>query len=100
MMTTKQDIISYFDRHQSKAELAMDGDWYRPDDWHDITSSIVDSYGGEGCGSTYYHVYKFDMPDGSTFYLRFDGWYASHYGTDYQDFREVHPKQVTKTEFV
>lgn len=37
---------------------------------------------------------------GETFYLRFDGWYASHYGCDYQDFHEVQPKQVTKTEYI
>lgn len=56
--------------------------------------------GGEDCGSTYYTVYQFDLNGSETFYLRFDGWYASHYGCDYSDFREVQPKQVTKTEYI
>lgn len=101
---TKQDIIDYFKENSRQAECAMEEYWSQPDDWVNVTSSCVDAYGGEDCGSTYYSVYEFHIDNCRltrvTFYLRFDGWYASHYGTDYQDFREVRPKQVTKTEYV
>lgn len=106
-MITKQNIIDYFkdttqgDRYYSNpAEAAMNGEWDQPEDWSSVTSKSVDRYGGEDCGSDYYTVWQFDLEDGTTFFLRFDGWYASHYGCDYQDFREVSPKPVTKVEYV
>ena len=95
----KQDIIDYFKATYSMAELAMYEDWHQPDYWENVTSKTVAHYGGEDCGSTYYTVYEFVVDGTETFYLRFDGWYASHYGTDYQDFREVQPKTVTKVEY-
>lgn len=98
-MTTKQDIIDYF-KEDKFGELAMGGYWQVPSYWEPVTAKVVDEYGGEDCGSTYYTVWQFDLNNGTTFYLRFDGWYASHYGCDYQDFREVKPKEVTKIEFV
>lgn len=100
---TKQDIIDYFKEKSRHAESAMYEDWDQPKNWDNVASKVVDSYGGEDCGSTYYTVYEFRIDNGNegeTFYLRFNGWYASHYGTDYQDFREVRPKQVTRTEYV
>lgn len=112
-MTTKQDIINYFkgsdnlrpdepewDYNNSAAEAAMYDDWDKPESWEGVLVQSVDHYGGEDCGSTYYTVWKFTLDNGETFYLRFDGWYASHYGCDYQDFREVKPKEVTKVEYV
>ena len=105
---TKQDIIDYFtvgedSDYATPGEAAMYEDWGQPKDWDNVTSKPVDHYGGEDCGSTYYTVYEFRIDNGDqgeTFYLRFDGWYASHYGTDYQGLSEVHPKQVTRTEYV
>ena len=58
----------------------------------------VDSYGGEDCGSTYYSVKYFVKHD---IYIRVDGWYQSHYGTDFQDWdeacRQVKPTSKTIT---
>jgi hypothetical protein len=109
MNMTKQDIIEYFTKNEhaeteysTPAESAMYDDWAQPEDWDNVTSESVDHYGGEDCGSTYYTVYKFVIDNamtGETFYLRFDGWYASHYGTDYQDFREVQPRPTQKIEY-
>ncbi len=60
----------------------------------------VDSYGGEDCGSTYYSIKHFVDHD---VYLRVDGWYQSHYGTDFGDWddavKEVKPKVKTVTVF-
>ena len=61
---------------------------------------LMDNYGGEDCGSEYYSVYKFTIPNGEEFAIRFDGYYASHYGTDYHGMREVQPRKKEITEWV
>lgn len=65
---------------------------------HGLTSKVVDSYGGEDCGSTYYAVYE--MSDGiESLFVRFDGHYQSHYGTDYQGYSFVTPKEKKVMEY-
>lgn len=108
---TKQDIIDYFkgtdnirpgeewDYNNNAAEAAMYDDWDQPENWDNVTSKSVAHYGGEDCGSTYYTVYQFDLEGGETFWLKFNGWYASHYGCDYEDFSEAKPKTVTNVEY-
>lgn len=62
-----------------------------------IATESVDSYGGEDQGSEYYHVWKFVLQEESLAtgqpveYIRFDGCYASHYGTDYEGYKYVRP---------
>lgn len=59
---------------------------------------LVDDYGGEGQGDVYWSVYSFT--DGmEVVYVKFNGWYASHYGSEYEDYFFVKPKQVTVTQF-
>lgn len=60
----------------------------------DIEAEVVDSYGGEDQGSEYYHVWKFTMA-GEVCFVRFDGTYASHYGTDFDGWKFVTPKEKT-----
>jgi hypothetical protein len=56
----------------------------------------VDSYGGEDQGSDYWRVYTFT--DGmQVVFIKFEGWYASHYGVDYQGWKFVTPQQKTIT---
>ena len=56
----------------------------------------VEHFGGEGCGDDYYNVCHFVDHD---VYIQFQGWYASHVGSEYQDMFEVKPEQVTKIEY-
>lgn len=63
-----------------------------------VTAKEIESYGGEDCGSTYYSVYKFTRGDEEEI-VRFDGWYASHYGTDFQDYKFVRPVEKTVIEY-
>jgi len=60
----------------------------------------VERYGGEDCGSTYYSIKHFVDHD---VYIRVDGWYQSHYGTDFEDWdtacKEVKPTTKTLTVF-
>ena len=56
----------------------------------------TEQYGGEGQGDTYYVVLGFEYEDGSTVYLRTDGYYASYQGaSDFDDFYIVTKKSKT-----
>lgn len=115
-MNLADNLNNYFTQNTDVAELAMQealegyipwrGDgkyvpstfelWARP---QGIEATMVNHYGGEDEGSTYYTVYKFTQGD-DVVYLKFSGWYASYNGADYRDFQQVHPKEVTKVEYV
>lgn len=60
----------------------------------------VEAYGGENMGSTWYSIKHFPKHD---IYIRVDGWYQSHYGTDFEDWdtacSEVKPVKKTITTF-
>lgn len=62
-------------------------------------ATAVDSYGGEDQGSIYYTVIKFSDGTDEVF-LKFYGWYASYDGANYEGFKRVYPKEVTKIEYV
>lgn len=62
----------------------------------EISYKLEDSYGGEGQGDDYYAIYSFSRGD-EKIYMKFWGWYASHYGAEYEDCCVVTPKQKTIT---
>ncbi len=49
---------------------------------------MVKQYGGMDEGSDYYAVYHFVDHD---VYIQFQGWYASHHGSEYEEMFEVRP---------
>lgn len=62
--------------------------------------SMVDQHGGEGQGDQIWAVFMFtEDATGEETHIRFDGWYASYVGSEYNSFCEVRPIQVTKTEY-
>ena len=61
-----------------------------------IVYTFEDRYGGEDQGSDYWCVWKFSK-DGQDCFIKFYGWYASHYGVDYQGWKFVTPQQKTIT---
>lgn len=63
-----------------------------------ISWESQEGYGGEDMGSEYWHVYSFTDGE-TTVYVKFDGWYASHYGSEFNEWFFVTPTQVTKTVF-
>jgi hypothetical protein len=65
-------------------------------DNHLINYTAVDCYGGEDQGSDYWCVWKFSK-SGEECFVKFYGYYASHYGTDYQGWTFVTPQQETIT---
>ncbi len=117
-MTLWNDLKDYFDNNTSVATEAMhqelwgwcgwgkDKDTYYPTDFEAWAKDnnvdrpeLVDSYGGEDQGSTYYAVWKFTRGD-ETVFIRFFGYYASYNGADYEGFRQVFPMEVTKVEYI
>lgn len=63
-------------------------------DAKDITAESVDEYGGEDQGSDYWNVWKFTKGTEEVF-VKFYGYYASHYGSEYQGLKIVNPTQKT-----
>lgn len=117
-MTLWNDLKNFFDKNTDVATEAMHGeslwgyeDWRDKDVYHvsdfedwatdmDVDKpSTVDSYGGEDQGSNYYAVWKFTRGNEEVF-IKFYGYYASYNGADYEGFRQVQPREVTKVEYV
>ena len=59
----------------------------------------VDSQGGEGEGSDFYSVILIRNPDNhdEQYHIKFQGWYASYNGAEYEGWSFVEPKQKTIT---
>lgn len=56
-----------------------------------ISFELIKHYGGEDMGSEYYAVWKFTK-EGEEVYIKFNGYYQSYNGADYQSFYKVEPK--------
>lgn len=53
-----------------------------------------DHYGGEDQGSDYWTVYEFSNRT-ETVLIKFTGWYASHVGSEYEEFYVVEATTIT-----
>ena len=88
--------------------LSMEGLKKYPEDFAEISKfaasldltdfKMVDSYGGEGQGDTYYKVFKFESGDKAA-HIKFDGYYSSYEGSEYRQAFLVEPKEVTVIEY-
>lgn len=58
----------------------------------------VDNYGGEEQGRDYWSIYAFH-DEAHVVYVKFDGWYASYHGSEYEEWFFVEPRQVQVTQF-
>lgn len=60
----------------------------------------VEAIGGEDEGRDYYKVYKFtDTSTGQECFVKFQGWYASYYGSEFESYFEVTPQEVVVIEY-
>lgn len=64
-----------------------------------LTVEYVEQHGGEGEGDQYWSVYKFTK-SGESCHVKFDGYYASYNGADYNEWFFVEPKEVMKIDWV
>lgn len=99
----KNFIGSMSNRQQESMMYGEDALEYDDDDGDYLIGFdmvMVEHFGGEDCGSSYYSVWKFESENGEELYVKFDGYYASHYGADYHNWYFVTPRQKTITEYV
>jgi len=59
-----------------------------------VIFEYVDNYGGEGQGDDYWSVYSFTRGDEKV-YVKFNGWYASYNGSEYNEWFFVDPREKT-----
>lgn len=65
----------------------------------EFKATCVVEHGGEDQGSDYYKVWKFESPEivDPYIFVKFYGFYQSHYGAAYEDLIFVEPKVKTVT---
>lgn len=68
-------------------------------DYQSIVAAHVDNYGGEDQGSEYWAVWKFTKGSEEAL-VKFEGYYQSHYGTDFQEWNFVKTAQKMVTIYV
>lgn len=57
----------------------------------------IDHYGGEDQGSDYYTIWHFPAAD---VYIKFEGWYQSYNGAEFERMFQVEPKKVEVIQYL
>lgn len=98
MTNFKQQVTDYLNGNRAICEeLMYEGNYVK--DWESDALPFeykgVDSHGGEDQGSDFYSVILIRNPDNhdEQHYIKFQGWYASYDGADYDSWSFVGPKQ-------
>ena len=101
MTNFKQQVTDYLNGHIAICEEFMREDacgrgWIK-EGVFDYTG--VYHYGGEDMGSDYYVVIVIRNPDNhdEKYYIKFQGWYVTSYGAEYESWSFIEPKQKTIT---
>lgn len=103
MTDFKQQVTEYLNGSRAYCEDMMYEGGYTSNWTKDSNEPFehkgVDSYGGEGEGLNFYSVILIRNPDNhdEQYYIKFQGWYASYDGAEYEDWFFVEPKQKTVT---
>lgn len=102
MTDFKQQVADYLNSNREVcADLMYEAGYVK--DWESdvlpFEYKSVDSYGGGDQGSDFYSVMLIRNPDNhdEQYYIKFQGWYMSYAGADYDDWSFVEPKQKTIT---
>lgn len=64
-----------------------------------IEYAIEDNYGGEDCGTEYWSVYKF-YKGNEVVYVKFNGWYQSYNGSEYEEWYFAKPIPKSGFDFI
>lgn len=97
-MTLARELILFFEADQyDHCESALWGDM-EEEVLPGVFTSLKDSYGGEGQGESLWAVWHFKR-GAEECYLKFDGWYASFVGGEFESVFEVEPKTVEVTKY-
>ena len=101
MTDFKQQVTEYLNNNRVICEELMHEGGYTKD-WtkKDVFEyEIVDYHGGEREGSDFYSVILIRNPDNhdEQYHIKFQGWYTSYSGAEYDNWYFVEPKQKTIT---
>lgn len=103
MTDFKQLVTDYLNGSRAYCEEMMyeggyESDWAK-DSNEPFEHKGVDYFGGEGMGDNFYTVILVRNPDNhdEQYYIKFQGWYASYNGAEYESWSFVEPKQKTVT---
>lgn len=102
MTDFKQLVTDYLNNNREICEELMYEGGY-VEDWEPTTIPFeyksIAHHGGEGEGSDFYGVILIRNPDNhdEQYYIKFQGWYASYVGAEFESWSFVEPKQKTVT---
>ena len=102
MTDFKQMVTDYLNNNRAVCEELMH-EYDYINDWESdglpFEYKCVDSYGGEDQGSDFYSVILIRNPvnHDEQCHTKFQGWYASYVGAEYDSWSFVEPKQKTIT---
>lgn len=105
MTNFKQLVTEYLNSNRVVCEELMHEGGY-VEDWESDSLPFeykgVDSYGGEDQGSYFYSVMLIRNPNNhdEQYYIKFQGWYTSYVGAEYDNWYFVEPKQKTITVYI
>lgn len=92
-------MVEYFTPNRDFCDYRMQGSVHYMEKLPSgVSFKRIASHGGENEGSDYWTVCEFSRGDEKV-YIKFFGFYASHYGTDYLGFSVVRPFEKTVIDF-
>lgn len=80
----------YEDINEKAFENRPDGELFKG-------MKAIDHYGGEDQGSDYYTIWHFPAAD---VYIKFEGWYQSYNGAEFERMFQVEPKKVEVIQYL
>ena len=84
--------------HDAGYAISVESDAANLIEEHGFTAEVVDSYGGEGMGDEYWSVVRFTK-NGESALVKFNGWYASYNGAEYEEWFFVEAREVMVTKY-
>lgn len=97
LLSEKKNCREFFQECQSRYFSPRINDWCEE---NGVTTECVEMHGGEGEGNSFWKVHKFTSSDGQVKYVKFEGWYESYDGAEYECFLFVKPQEVKVIQYV
>jgi len=92
-------MVEFFEPNRDFCDSRMEGYVHSMEELPSgVSSKMMASHGGENEGSDFWTVWEFSRGN-ERVYIKFFGYYASHYGTDYLGFSVVRPFEKTVIDF-
>lgn len=92
-------MVDFFEPNRDFCDSRMEGYVHYMEELPSgVSSKMMASHGGENEGSDYWTVWEFSRGSEQV-NIKFFGFYASHYGTDYLGFSVVRPFEKTVIDF-